>query len=82
MHSIDGHLVVVHGFEYQNLWTRFLPDFYGAFQNAMTAFGYVHLYEAVGVASYLERARALLLAILDWKGHPLSGVDEDGHYWF
>lgn len=81
--SEGGCTYVTNEFDYENMWSLFASGFKGAFMNAVTAYGYVYLFEASGDRSYLEDARILLASAAECESATvkLHDVDGQGQFW-
>nr|WP_313708950.1 hypothetical protein [Brucella intermedia] len=81
---ISGECVyITNDFEFGYLWSRFQKGFRGAFMNAVTAYGYIQLYEATLNDSYLRKAHILLwsAALCETEEVKLHNIDGNGFYW-
>ncbi|MCC6981639.1 MAG: hypothetical protein IT535_00060 [Bauldia sp.] len=81
--SEGGCTYVTNEFEYQQMWSMFASGFKGAFMNAVTAYGYIYLFQASGDRSYLEKARVLLASAAECESDTvkLHSVDGQGQFW-
>lgn len=76
--SIGPYRYVRNDFAFGYLWHKMKPPFYGAFMNAMTAYGLLHLYEATKVERYLLLAdRLLMTSAADGAPIPLCSLGDD-----
>jgi len=79
----EGCYYVTNEFEYGYLWSKFDYGFRGAFMNNVTAYGYLHLYDATKNADYLATAERLLrsTAFCETREVKLHSVDSNGYFW-
>lgn len=85
IYTVDekGCAYITNEFEYGYLWSKFNYGFRGAFMNNVTAYGYLHLFEATGDRAYRKKAYRLLKAsaFCETKDVKLHSVDENGYFW-
>jgi hypothetical protein len=81
--SEGGCTYVANEFDYQQMWSVFFSGFKGAFMNAVTAYGYIYLFEASGDRTYLQTARTLLESAAECESDTvkLHSVDGQGQFW-
>jgi len=79
----EGCSYVTNEFEYGYLWSKFKHGFRGAFMNNVTAYGYLHLYDATKNDLYLQTAYELLrsAAFCQTPEVTLHSTDRNGYFW-